>query len=244
MSQHDYNIADQNGLSLQSDLNSVFSAILSNNSGATEPTVKVAYQFWADTTTGILKQRNAANTAWINKSPLTSGGDAAYITNTPANNITSTNQQAVNNELDTLKVNASDTSYYQRSNILGTASQTAGVPTGAIIERGTNANGEYVRYADGTQVCTIKVDATGQAVTSATGSLFQAGSELTWTYPAVFIAAPSPSSVVVRNDASLVMGVYHRTVGTTTTTWRIWSSVSIAAGDVKDVYLTATGRWF
>lgn len=35
-------------------------------------------------------------------------------------------------------------------NILGTVSQSAGVPTGAIIERGGNANGEYTRYADGT----------------------------------------------------------------------------------------------
>lgn len=31
--------------------------------------------------------------------------------------------------------------------IAGTVSQSGGVPTGAIIERGSNANGEYVRYA-------------------------------------------------------------------------------------------------
>ena len=39
---------------------------------------------------------------------------------------------------------------YSRENILGTVSQAAGVPTGEIIERGSNANGEYVRFADGT----------------------------------------------------------------------------------------------
>lgn len=42
---------------------------------------------------------------------------------------------------------------FRRGNILGTVSQSGGVPTGAIIERGSNANGEYVRYADGTQIC-------------------------------------------------------------------------------------------
>jgi hypothetical protein len=42
---------------------------------------------------------------------------------------------------------------YHTGNILGTVSQSGGVPTGAIIERGSNANGEYVRYADGTQIC-------------------------------------------------------------------------------------------
>jgi len=41
---------------------------------------------------------------------------------------------------------------YTRSNILGTVSQSAGVPTGAIIERGSNANGEFVKYADGTLI--------------------------------------------------------------------------------------------
>lgn len=43
--------------------------------------------------------------------------------------------------------------FYKRSNILGTVSQSGGVPTGAIIERGSNANGSYVRLADGTQEC-------------------------------------------------------------------------------------------
>src|SRR5690606_16392006 len=33
---------------------------------------------------------------------------------------------------------------FRRGNILGTVSQSSGVPTGAIIERGSNANGEYV----------------------------------------------------------------------------------------------------
>lgn len=44
-----------------------FSALRSCFSGATEPAVadQVAYMFWADTTTGLLKQRNAANSAWI-----------------------------------------------------------------------------------------------------------------------------------------------------------------------------------
>lgn len=38
------------------------------------------------------------------------------------------------------------------SDMVGTVSQASGLPTGAIIERGSNANGDYVRYADGTQI--------------------------------------------------------------------------------------------
>jgi len=43
---------------------------------------------------------------------------------------------------------------FHTQNILGTVSQTGGVATGAIIQRGSNANGDFVRFADGTQICT------------------------------------------------------------------------------------------
>jgi hypothetical protein len=133
---------------------------------------------------------------------------------------------------------------YGKTNVLGTVSQASGVPTGAVIERGSNSNGEYVKFADGTMICTFRADGAPQAVISSTGSMFQAGSEITWNFPSTFIAVPMISSAVARNDAAPVMGCYHRTVTTTATTWRIWSSISMAAGNVKDVYLTAIGRWF
>ena len=65
MAQHDYVIANQSGSSFRSDLNNALSAIVSNNSGSSEPTTTYAYQWWADTTNGQLKLRNAANSAWI-----------------------------------------------------------------------------------------------------------------------------------------------------------------------------------
>jgi len=65
MAQHDYVIANQSGSSFRSDLNNALSAIVSQNSGASEPTTTYAYQTWADTTNGVLKIRNAANSAWI-----------------------------------------------------------------------------------------------------------------------------------------------------------------------------------
>ena len=53
---------------------------------------------------------------------------------------------------------------YHTGNILGTVSQSGGVPTGAIIERGSNVNGEYVRYADGTMICKYLGDTNTSAV--------------------------------------------------------------------------------
>lgn len=65
MAQHDYNIANQSGLAFRQDLNNALSAIVSINSGAAEPSTLYAYMLWADTNANLLKQRNAANTAWL-----------------------------------------------------------------------------------------------------------------------------------------------------------------------------------
>jgi hypothetical protein len=65
MAQHDYIIANQSGAAFRSDLNNGLAAIVSQNSGAAQPSTTYAYQWWADTTTGLLKLRNAANNAWI-----------------------------------------------------------------------------------------------------------------------------------------------------------------------------------
>jgi hypothetical protein len=66
---------------------------------------------------------------------------------------------------------------YHAGNILGTVGQSGGVPTGAIIERGSNSNGEYVRFADGTQICVASLT-------------YPAGAEsMTWTLPAGFASS-------------------------------------------------------
>ena len=55
---------------------------------------------------------------------------------------------------------------------------------GAVIESGDNANGNYVRFADGTQVCwNINLTATIAAGQGGSHSIL----ESIWTYPAAFI---------------------------------------------------------
>jgi len=65
MAQHDYILENQSGPSFRADLNGAMQAIATNNSGSTEPSPTYAYQFWADTTAGLWKQRNGANSAWL-----------------------------------------------------------------------------------------------------------------------------------------------------------------------------------
>ncbi|MEM9128172.1 MAG: DUF2793 domain-containing protein [Pseudomonadota bacterium] len=63
---------------------------------------------------------------------------------------------------DAVQANATDTTPgrlmradfgYCPGNLVGPVAQSAGVPTGSVIEHGTGPNGEYIRYADGTQIC-------------------------------------------------------------------------------------------
>ena len=72
MAQHDYVIANQSGVSFRSDLNNALSAVATNNSGTAEPSTTYAYQWWADTNTGLLKQRAANNASWITIGTLAS----------------------------------------------------------------------------------------------------------------------------------------------------------------------------
>lgn len=73
MSQHDYTLDNASGAAFRADLNQALLAIVSNNSGGSAPSVTYAYQFWVDTLSGWLKQRDASNTTWINIYPLTTG---------------------------------------------------------------------------------------------------------------------------------------------------------------------------
>lgn len=61
---------------------------------------------------------------------------------------------------------------FRRGNIINVVSQSSGVPTGGLIERGSNGNGEYVRYADGTQM-TWGLQSFNASVTA--GQTFQPG---------------------------------------------------------------------
>ena len=77
MAQHDYTIANQTFPNTRTDLNNVFAAIVSQNSGATAPSTTYAYQLWYDTTTDILKMRNANDDAWIDLFTIDQVADAA-----------------------------------------------------------------------------------------------------------------------------------------------------------------------
>jgi len=70
MSNADYVLGNQSGAAFRAELNTILAAVVSNNSSSSEPSVMFAYMWWADTTAGLLKQRNSANNAWISHGVL------------------------------------------------------------------------------------------------------------------------------------------------------------------------------
>tara|TARA_R100000329_G_scaffold71944_1_gene62638 strand:+ start:192 stop:1535 length:1344 start_codon:yes stop_codon:yes gene_type:complete len=78
---HDMIIDNSTGANVRADINNALAALVSNSSSSSEPSTKYAYQFWADTTNGILKIRNAANNAWINLFTLSGGIDVDAASN-------------------------------------------------------------------------------------------------------------------------------------------------------------------
>jgi hypothetical protein len=72
MAQDDLVVANAAGATVRADINANLQALGTLQSGTAAPSTTYPYMLWADTTTGLLKQRNAANTAWITKGTLAS----------------------------------------------------------------------------------------------------------------------------------------------------------------------------
>lgn len=124
---------------------------------------------------------------------------------------------------------------------LGTVSQSGGAATGAIIERGTNANGEYVRFADGTQLCFSRL--TGVAITSLQSYGLYRSAAVTWTFPAAFVlGALNGATVQGRMSDSNGFSVHASGGALTTgaTDIRAYATASVVS---TDLYLHAAGRW-
>lgn len=75
MAQHDYVIDNQTAPNFRADLNNALAAIVSTNSGSSEPSTTYANMLWYDSTNNILKMRNEADDAWINLGTLDQSAD-------------------------------------------------------------------------------------------------------------------------------------------------------------------------
>ncbi len=126
---------------------------------------------------------------------------------------------------------------YGPGNLLGSVSESGGVPTGAVIERGSTANGDYVKFADGTQICQAELPAV--ACTTADGALF-ASTDETWTFPVPFAAGTQPIVSGSGGVTSRFLGLGGATDASVNVTVLSTSSDTSAVAPS----VCAIGRWF
>ncbi|MBO9473794.1 DUF2793 domain-containing protein [Shimia sp. R10_1] len=135
---------------------------------------------------------------------------------------------------------------WDSGSLVGTVSESGGVPTGAVIEQGSNTNGAFTKWADGTMICAQALDLSFDAVHRLAAD---------WNYPAVFAMPPVVTATLDGDDlasnatpvASEVGAVGMEAVGASSARaalHRISGLTDFAAADSARVYLSAQGRWF
>lgn len=131
---------------------------------------------------------------------------------------------------------------YGPGNLLGTVSESGGVPTGAVVERGSSSNGSYTRLADGTQICTHKLDLQLNSYNNVVTD---------WTFPMSFAATPNVTLTASNSGSDYVncgasqFGLARQGGGAAQVGLTLTGIVPLNTGaEVRDVRVLAVGRWF
>lgn len=125
---------------------------------------------------------------------------------------------------------------YSQETILGTVSQSGGVPTGAIIERGSNANGEYIKWADGTLECWQR-SVTVECVADV-------DLDVTWPLPAAFNAVNAAATCTLRSPATTNVFTVHKLQGNHTSAAACTMRVRFSVTQSYLLTFHAIGRWY
>lgn len=144
--------------------------------------------------------------------------------------------------LDYVRGNGKSTAFsFDRSNILGAVSQVGGQPTGALLEYGTNAGGDFYKFASGLMICT-KTFTAGPVSFSAGSYLFTSASEAVGAMPATFVGTPVVTCSGYAGATGGWPAVY---AAPTASNWGNWAMYRQAAGaGITYFNFTAIGRWF
>ncbi|WP_353231860.1 hypothetical protein [Pseudomonas helleri] len=138
------------------------------------------------------------------------------------------------------KINAMTLELYDKNSKLGSAALAnilGPMASGAIIERGSNANGEYTKFADGTLICWGVTKKPNVTIASPNGAVFNSLMQGLGPTAATFVGVPSILLSAISSDSTVWIGT--PTIGTGN-----FYFFSTTAG-VRDcsVAYTVTGRW-
>ena len=204
MAQHDYVIDNQSFPATRSDLNSLFQAIASCNSGATAPSTTYANQIWYDTANNKLYIRNEDNDAWIELFKLDQTGDhlekiGDTITLDGTGNMSLAGDLTV--DTSTLKVDSTNNRVGVGTASPGVNLDVSGTSADVRVAPSTTTNSAYYRAVNGAGQAYIGLD-------NSTGGLGGAYSLNFWhsgNYPIAF-ATNNTERMRIDNSGNLLVG--------------------------------------
>lgn len=133
--------------------------------------------------------------------------------------------------------------HYKKSNILGRVSLSAGVPTGAVIESGSNANGTYVKYADGTLLAIKTIDFQSVSLQADTFKLLDIGGVGAWPWPATFLAIPTVSIQFVGSQSYAFQVQAENITETTVGSFHLRNHWPYQMSTIPKIQVIAVGKW-
>lgn len=134
---------------------------------------------------------------------------------------------------------------YHNKNVVGAVSQSNGVPAGAIIQRGSNVNGEFTRFVDGTVLAKTRFfSSDAYTVISETG-WFYPENPVVWTFPVDFSVASEVNlqATLSRTNKDVLGGVNIFT-GPTITQATFTPYVSTDGAGSRTLHVSAAGSWY
>lgn len=133
-----------------------------------------------------------------------------------------------------------------RALLIGTVSFTGADPTGSVFERGSNANGSYIKYADGTMICWTS-NTFSASFNALGGSLFQSTAAFgPLPFPAAFDSgALAPTAqVTIRSSSTVLAWIAQGSSGASYTAGpAFWVMATGGTATSITVNQVAIGRW-
>ena len=168
-------------------------------------------------------------TNWVNgKLPAINAGNLNKI----EQGIYEAHEKANTNETNIGNLNDLQTT--DKTNLVGAIN--------SVVESGSNENGNWIKYADGTMICTKKIQLT-TAMTSSWGALYESGELSLGQFPMPFISTPILS---MTNNGTIGRGaMIEATWGTTETeAGQCWLCRGTSSASSNYFFsIIAIGKW-
>lgn len=131
---------------------------------------------------------------------------------------------------------------YAKSNAVGTVSQAAGIPTGALMEYGSNANGQFWKFACGTMICTFRGTATLGLSVQYVGTMYY--TSISWTFPSAFVGVAPSHHCGAAKSGNITYTATSAGESLTGATYFVVEHSGTIPSATYNINWMAIGRWF